>query len=92
MQDAVFSTQADLLLLFSSPLVSSGPLAALAFRPQDATLRRMWSHCEAVLDRQPTVRPCVGPRLWAQFHSNRAPSNADHFCTLRNLRVSMNKG
>lgn len=50
----MISSQADLLLLFS-PLMSSGPLAALAFRPQDAALRCMWSHCEAVLDRQPQV-------------------------------------
>ena len=57
-QDAVFNAQADLLLLFSSSRVCVGPLAPLAYQPQEAAVRRMWSHCEALLDREPAVRPC----------------------------------
>lgn len=60
-QDAAALIQSDLIFMFCPARMGGGPLDALAFRVPDSTLRRLWSHCEGVLERQIPVGNAAEP-------------------------------
>jgi len=66
----VFAVQTDVTALFAAPKLGDR-LAAAAYHPTDAVVRKLWAQCENILDRSAQVdnrpdiptqqRPCVSP-------------------------------
>jgi len=52
--DVVFAVQADVTALFAAPKLGDA-LAAAAYHPTDAVVRKLWAQCENILDRSAQV-------------------------------------
>ena len=50
----VFAVQADVMALFAAPKLGDA-LAAAAYHPTEAVVRKLWAQCENILDRSAEV-------------------------------------